>query len=431
MSREHYSYYNADSILREQNREIRRLQNKVRQDEYKRSRIKQQQRFHQKQIEKLQRQDQKRQEQIHKMSIRMQKVEKNLSHKIDEVENRLSHKIRDLNVKIEQVHRELKQDISDLRQEIESREEHKKSVAQELLRDAKDALNMVNTYRHEKFKPGVYAKIEASLKTAEANYDGGIYEASIGKAQDVLTDAYELRAELMLLEEEWNEYRRKAFEATGEALVACEASMLVEYEFTGEDEKLHIQEVDIDYWSQGEMSALKNKLENAQSQIETSDEMNIEDFSQAIEESMQIQEQVTDIVEKAQDRYLLSQIRMDMAQDIEEKLYEDGYEVVDDTYEQEDPREPLWIKYENSNKDEVITIIKPRGDREVDIEYHYSSLDGDDSLYEQKAESIDERIAAATGVKKVHSECKDTPTDKHYEVLQMKTLDEVRKKGRS
>lgn len=418
MSQEHYSYYNARNVLNQQNREMRQQANRLRDQELQVKQAKKMAKYQQKQLGKLQKNDAERSRQIKNMSKQMQTMNSSLGQRIDTLDQHLS-------ARMDTMRNELKNDINILRNEIESKEASKREIASALLKDAKDAISIIETYRHEKFKPGAYSILQSRLDIAKSNYQNDMYEATVSDAQNLIMDAYSLRAELMMLEEEWNDYREEAFKVTGELLTSCEAGELVEYMYDDENGKSHQIEVEVDYWSGGDLAKIAEEIKQDQKNIEEKNELNVEDLKTIIEKSPELQERLQETIERAQNTLLVSQLRRDMAEDIESSLYEDGYEIVDSTYEGEDPREPLWVKYENQDQDEIITIIRPREDMEIGVEYHFSTV-GDDTLYDVRTRKIDQQISEVTGIDTTFSECQTNLSSAHEEIVSLHDLDSVR-----
>lgn len=350
------------------------------------------------------RKEQQNQSNRHKTDIRNIKsqIEKNnerINKKFSFIQNTISNQRKEykslineqnkvLNQRISKQGEIFNQKIKSLEKSIKDKEKYQKNQALEWLKNAKDALALVDTYNHEKFAPNEYNDLKQRISLIDSNIKNGNYELS--NSQNIWMDSYKLRARLEELENEWNTYLQLSQQSNAELLASCEAHEIVKIAFDTEEETIEL-EADIDKWCNGELTELKNKALEHQKTLQQTEDLKIDNFKKILEESYYINEEVVALTQKAKEAIILSQKRSDMASDIVESLDESGFEIVDSCFEEEDERKAIHLKLQNISGDEVVTIITPVNNKENKLDIHFFD-DNDESFKQTRLSSILQRL---------------------------------------
>ena len=296
----------------------------------------------------------------------------NLNNKIDlevnHIHQRLDAQREEYKSLIQEQSRILSNRIDSIQNSIKAKEQNQKAQANEWLKNAKDALRLVDTYNHKKFAPNKYNELMQRVNLVETNIKNGNYE--ISNLQNIWMDSYKLRAKLEQLENEWNLYFELAKKSNIELLATCEATKIVDMVFETEEEDTKI-ETDINYWSDGKLEEFIKKAKNIENSLNNSDNLKLKDLKQLIQDSITIKEQVVLLIDEAKEKIILSQKRVEIAQTILESLEERGFEYIEDCYEGDDQREAFRLKLENSLEEEVVTIITPQDSVTNKIDIHF------------------------------------------------------------
>ena len=258
--------------------------------------------------------------------------------------------------------------IEAIQKSIEAKEQNQKNQAIEWLKNAQDALKLVDTYNHKKFAPNEYDELMQRLKLVETNIANGNYE--ISNLQNIWMDPYKLRAKLEQLENEWNLYFELATTSNAKLLATCEATKIVDIVFDTEEGDTTLK-ADINYWTNGKLESFINEAKKIENKLNNSEELEVKDLKELIQTSTTLKEQVISLVEEAKERIISSQKRVEIAQTILESLEERGFEYIDDCYEGDDQREAFRLKLANSLDEEVVTIITPQDSVTNKIDIHF------------------------------------------------------------
>ena len=214
--------------------------------------------------------------------------------------NQIKHKTKQQEASI----RKLDNKVDSLIESIEAKEANKRNQALAWFEEAKDALIAIDSYRHDKFCPNEYAKLQQKLKLSRINIENEVFESSISGSQALWQDACELKAKLEQFENEWNIYFEQAIESTTKLIATCDAQTTLELAFDVENgsEKLA---VNIDYWCDGELSKLKELALSQQNILTNSDQMEIKDFKNLIQESSQLIAEAEGLTQRAKEAIIL------------------------------------------------------------------------------------------------------------------------------
>lgn len=326
----------------------------------------------------------------------------NIENRVQRQLNRQEHQLRsDFNNQMNQIKQKTQQQesyinrldnkLDTLIESIEAKESNKKNQALAWLQEAQDALVAIGSYRHDKFCPDEYAKLQQKFQLSQINIDNEVFEASISSSQTLWQEACALKNKLEQLENDWSDYFTQAITSNELLIATCDAQKTLELAFDTEDGSETLQ-VDIDYWCDGLLSNLKDSAINQQNLLKQSEEMEVKDFQQLIAESTELQKEAKELTQKAKEAIILSQSRSDMASDIVESLSSSGFNLVDSCFQGDDQRDAIHLKMQNIAGDEVVTIITPMQNRENKLDIHFFDKESDEHFKQTRLKSMMKRL---------------------------------------
>ncbi len=362
---------------------------------------------------RLQEQQRKMYQELEKQEKRFDKEIHSLAQKTERMiqeERRIrEEQIRQVSVAIEEESRVRQQqvnrlagDIQQVRDDIQAKETYRKEVAETWIESAQTIHDFITAnYRHEHFAPNRVADLERSLQQARQNVEQNLPEPAISQAQDAYRQFSDLRLELEQLEQEWQMWLNAALESSRELFEQaktnrqCKALDLdgnVEQDEHGKD-----VEVEVDFWSNGCLSALEQKLEAQIQQLEQDDTLTTDAFRQIVEQTNpELQQELEQLVYEARVAVISSQLRFSIADMVVEKLAEQGFDALDDeTYEGDDMRSGYVAKVRNLGGDEVVIRVVPKADNptENDLQIHsYDATQRSEEELKQRARELNAKL---------------------------------------
>ncbi|MCP4349534.1 MAG: hypothetical protein GY795_28975 [Desulfobacterales bacterium] len=254
---------------------------------------------------------------------------------------------------------EQRQQINAIQEHITAKEEHAEQQAKNWLNDTQILLNTIDeSYKHEKFKPGELSRLQGELRMAEGDIQNGQYEAAIATTQRTYLHTQDLRMELESLTLEWNSYLTVARQSAAEALAACDTQMSAQF-ILETDEGAEEVAAEIDFWTYGALSELRDQVAQEQEQLDKPEEISLDELKQSIAKSEQWRLANEELTQRARHALVASILRNNIAQTIESVLGTAGWKVLDAVWEGEDERRAMHVKLGNPAGDEIVTIIIP------------------------------------------------------------------------
>ncbi len=299
------------------------------------------------------------QQQANEFTRGMQELGKEMARQQKEYRTLIREQEQRFSSALEEQRKALDQRISSIQREIEQKEMSQRQQAEQWLSDVSGLLDIIGSeYRHEKFRPGALEKLKAELSLCKGNIESGNYQAAIASAQQSYLRGSELRLELERLEMEWEAHLQAARRSAAEALAECNAQTAARLAFDTEAGSEELA-VEVDYWTEGALSAMKKEIEQEIRRLETPEALSLEELDQSIEKSADWCKRSMKLVEQARESLIASQVRNNIAQAIEMSLIDANWQVTDSAYEGEDFRRSLHVKLRNLQGDEIVTVIMP------------------------------------------------------------------------
>lgn len=157
--------------------------------------------------------------------------------------------------------------------------------------------------------------------------------------------------------------------------------------------------VDVDTWTAGDLTAIAERLDSLNGQLDNSDELTISDLDGVQSAGMQISREIDDTSMFAVEAFYASQDRADIAQDIANQLTEMGLTIVDYSYQGNDQRAAhrLHLRNNVTEFEIVITqtpVIQPDGTIANRLE---SDIINYGSLNEERGDEIAREVLSSMG----------------------------------
>ncbi len=281
-----------------------------------------------------------------------------------------------------QIHQEHEQRQYELKQlqtgmfNLEDEQERRKEIAQEWMNAAFDLhLFIDGTYDHHKFAPTELKKLENQLLRAEQNLDEGIPEAALLGAQEVYAGLSDLRIQL---EEQWCEWETQYYAILEQArslhVLLQENRMVKAVDLEG-NELNH--DIEVDFWSQGQLTEQINFVANLVDQLENSSNMlSTEMLVNLQKETLPgLSQQFMETITKARLKVIDSQIRINIADIVLQALQEQGFSYQKSGYNDGDMRSAFFASVENLEGSQVIIQVNPVSGADGRNELHIHSHD--------------------------------------------------------
>lgn len=242
--------------------------------------------------------------------------------------------------------------------------EHAAVVARAALSDARAMHALVlGTLPHERHAPGRLESLEETLGRAGDNITQGRFDAALATAQAAYQELSELRLDLEHREREREVLRAQA---RGELLLV---RLLIEDSARQnvrdeQGEELDGYDLDVDYWTHGEFTALRQEAEALRRRVEDDERpLSADELRELLEHrAPALQDRLTRLVERAGGRQLASQQRVNLAEAVVRTLEGmTAYELDATTYLGGDQRDAFFARLVHGNRNTIVVEVAPAG----------------------------------------------------------------------
>lgn len=172
------------------------------------------------------------------------------------------------------------------------------------------------------------------------------------EARQVFEEAFQLRQDVIRAEQEWSLHFEAARQMLGAASAQLEASRKIVLPDATD------VSVDVDTWTAGDLSAIKERLNSLNGQLDNSEKLSVSDLVGIQSAGMQISREIDDTSVFAVEAFYASQDRADIANDIAEQLAEQGLTIVDGSYQGNDQRAAHRLYLKNNVTEFKIVITQ-------------------------------------------------------------------------
>ncbi len=246
---------------------------------------------------------------------------------------------------------------------------------------------------HKRFAPGKLEQIKRYNQDAINDVKSGFPETALSTARNAYWQLVDLRTLVLQKEQEYLTYYSAAIESTGCLIEKAIANRKRKIEVGKGDKKKEV-ELEVDYWTKGELSQFQKETEDIKSELLKNERtLSVEQVKEIIKNIEKKESEINSIVEKARENILSSQLRANIAKKAVLALKEQLFTVDSSAYAGDDPRNAFFVKVKNRAGSEIVTIISP-----VEGEFGKNELtihSYDDKIVNQNA--LQDRAAEITG----------------------------------
>jgi hypothetical protein len=295
---------------------------------------------------------------------------------------------------------ERQQEVGALREEMQRERAAKANVLETARTAAADARVLhdaiSSTLPHERFAPGKLGRLTGRLAIAEASVAASVGETALAQAQELQLSLGELRAEVELEDAQW----RAAHITAVTAVTALAEQISYNSVITVTDEEAGVSaELDVDYWSEGELSAIKAEAERLTARVnDEADPPGLDELREITESSVAaLDARLSETVASARARQWASQLRVNMAEIVVNLLEPlTGYELDGTAFEGDDQRGAFYSKLRHPDESEIVVEVAPDelGKSCVVRVMSYETGDPDESLRVARVHAITDSLRA-------------------------------------
>ncbi|MFC6880238.1 MULTISPECIES: hypothetical protein [Actinomadura] len=302
---------------------------------------------------------------------RLRQQTEKLRGELSETAGKLRAEQRDaLAAQDERVRESIAQERAERRQEIQALGEDLTALrgdraraaetARRVLADARVLLDAIRAeLPHERFVPGRLDQVERRLATAEANLGDELGAESLSLVQGAYLDLAELRAELVLLDQEWQAARLAALDTL--TVVAERIRFSAELPVPDENgEPIRGLTFDVDHWSGGALERLRTDVDAVAARVRPDDSpLTTEEFREIVRaEAPELERRFDDVVTAAATALLASQARVNVAEQVVEAVeHATGFAWEENAYAGDDQREAFYSKLRHLNDNEIVIEV--------------------------------------------------------------------------
>ncbi len=291
---------------------------------------------------------------------------------------KLQSQADDFTNKLSNFRNELKEDIkivtnsvNDINNRLKSKYDNDKAIANQWLEILSGQINFIkDNYNWELFAKTAVNKLERDYNNAKSNFSNNQFEASIASSQTTFSKSEDVEEDIMLKTIEWENLYSIA-----EGKIDIVKKYLQdnkEYRFEGQDADGNdaYDDIDVDYWVNGEFSNIAKKIKEEDENLKTNrDKLSIEDLSSLIS---RVNAKTTQSLECVKDAVVNFRINIDK-QDVQEviagKLEKLGFHIIDNFWEKDDERAKNILILENASAERIMISLDKTEDDNIDLKW--------------------------------------------------------------
>ena len=251
--------------------------------------------------------------------------------------------------------REVTNALQAIQNNIQTDRNRQRAAAQSQIDDLETLFKLMRSQHvHERFARGELDALEARFSLCQNNLQNSNYQAALATGQERYFEYQELQLRIAERQAEWEAYLaevRRLTEETSGAMAAAEGAT-----YTFDERQVEAQ---VDYWSEGTLTDFRNRLNSHLERLSTPEELSTDELKQMLDEIAPMEDELSDIVERAKERLVQSQVRQNIATSILQSFEGTHWELDDSTYENEDFRKGLHLKLKNSSDEEIVASVTP------------------------------------------------------------------------
>ncbi|AUB80571.1 hypothetical protein [Candidatus Thiodictyon syntrophicum] len=327
------------------------------------------------------------------------------SHRVEQLDQRLAGQRREyLDLMAEQT--------AQVEQQFARIAEQRHSARQDAvqwLADSQTILDYIQQHqRHQQFAPGEFDLLKGEAAMSRRNLDAGHEQAAIATGQALYGKALKLQAEIEFRQQEWDTWYSEALTNARAQLAVVEVQQGARWVFDT-DQGVRELDAEIDYWSDGALSALKERIAGSLQRLEQGAAgLSLADLKAEVEANRPLQAELERIVTDAKERLIASQLRVNIAEDVLSELEAEGWRLQEDAWAGQGAdagkgwKNAYHLKLRDQAGDEMITIVLPEetplGSIENRIQFAYYPKDNNDARFAARQTERLSRTLARLGL---------------------------------
>ncbi len=295
----------------------------------------------------------------------IQQVEANFQRDLQNMQGRLQSSI-------DAVRRHVDASIGKLRQELRLERENRQKTAEEWMRVQEFLLTELDRLQAGRFRPVEAQKHVQMRELMQQNMASGNFEAVIGQVQALYVDSFALRAELEIVNQQAAQMEMEIRQGMEFLAQALQNPVLRQEYGTSEGGKEPV-EIDLRFWAEEAWKDLESRQVQLQDAVRDMSRFDIDALRQlreSVEATLQLH---AEAMEEGLRRHFLHIASMDRQESIVEALARQGFEVIDNFFEQDDERKANVLLLENASGEKILVRVVPTRDGE-NIKISFSSL---------------------------------------------------------
>jgi hypothetical protein len=252
---------------------------------------------------------------------------------------------------------------------------------------------------HMRWEPDL-SRIDNLLSIGWANYQNGLFQAAIVQAQGAISSLVEIRFYIQDYLNQLASKRSAAIELSTQILnLASHCSVVNAINLEGNELDVLIN---VNSWSDGLINKSIQILQSIQFELINSESgLDLESLDELITQTLPEWDKVLhECVSKARKEAIASQIRYEVARTVVDALAEQGYELVNGSYDSNDMRSPYYVILGNITGSKVQICVSALEENSLtyllDIDSYDSELRSEHELRQRARELLGS--VAATGI---------------------------------
>ncbi|MBT9133197.1 MAG: hypothetical protein DDT33_01733 [Firmicutes bacterium] len=325
---------------------------------------------------------------------RLRSLQSDLPERLEAIRRQVKGEMESRLVPVENRIKQQERETREMKGQIEAiltEARQKKETARKFFGDLTKIMEETGSLPHSRFTPGKLDAIGRQVEDARRNYDGNMPEASLSTAQQAYWEIVDLREEVLRKQKEFILTQQAALQEVRLLLEEARANRKYQLEL-GHGVDKETLALEVDHWTHGELSAFEEESKGLQEQLVRGENTLTTEQAKEIMVRMEaMKPRLTEIVERARQNILASQLRVNMAEMIVAALQGQGFTLEDAAYEGGDERNAYVAKVKNIAGSEVVTVISPEKDKlgknAVSI-HSYDETFVDEATLQQRANEI-------------------------------------------
>ncbi len=304
------------------------------------------------------------------------KLRNETDRKIQEQKEETDRSLRALDQKLGDQINAVDQKVRTLAQQIIDKEDGDREIAEYWAQEAARLADQIrSTFKPQLIDRKAQETLERKIRDANSDIRNGQYQTSISGGREAFYDALDMKEELAAAEYRWNYWLNAVTARQSQLLEALDSAENRVYQFDTDEGRLEYDN-GIDYWTNGQLSIVRNQINELLASLQNIGDMTLEQLMEKEEQLRSLQEQLALVENAAHINVAMSVSRYDMAVKIGDILG-DQYAMIDSDgeYFAREDRDEYHAIFENpATHDQVAVVITPILDEETGVVTNHVEL---------------------------------------------------------